>query len=127
MSVEDYRALVEHPRSKYGNRRVELDGYTFDSKAEAAHYLHLKDEVQRGNIKRLRVHPRYVLQDPFRRNGKQVRAIEYVGDFEYIDSAGRVIVEDVKGGKATMTQVFRVKQKMFWKGYPNVVFRIVER
>ncbi len=109
--------------SKYKNRRVKLDGITFDSKAEARRYSELKLLHQAGAIHKLRVHPRYTLQDAFECKGVRYRAIAYEADFEYIED-GVTVAEDVKGKR---TAVFNIKHKMFVKRYGDEIdFRIVE-
>ena len=113
-------------RNKYGARKVEIDGIKFDSQAESRRYLVLKDMQERGEIQDLSVHPKYDLQAPFvTRRGKKVRGITYTADFLY--TMGRkVIVEDVKGGRATQTAAFRIKAKLFQKQYPWLEFEVVE-
>ena len=107
--------------SKYGNRKVKLDGYTFDSKAEARRYGELKMLYQAGEIHKLQVHPRYKLLDPFEVKGVKYRGIVYEADFSYTEN-GVQVVEDVKGMK---TQVFRIKEKLFIKRYGDThEFRI---
>ena len=48
-------------RSKYHAKKVRLDGFTFDSKAEAACYAELKMLANAGHINALDVHPRFDL------------------------------------------------------------------
>lgn len=108
--------------SKYNNVRVRSDGYTFDSKAEAARYEQLKLMEQAGRISDLRVHPTYELQPrTVRPNGLILRPITYEADFAYT-SRGRQIVEDVKGVE---TDVFKLKAKMFRYHYPDLDLRIL--
>lgn len=106
--------------SKYRNRKVKADGYTFDSQAEYARYCELKQLKRAGEIDDFNVHPKYELQPSFKRNGKTIRAITYSGDFSYREN-GRVVVEDVKGVR---TQVFDLKSKMFQFKYPDIELRI---
>ena len=43
-------------KSKFKNKKVKLDGYTFDSIAEAKHYQHtLKPKFEAGEISHLEV------------------------------------------------------------------------
>ena len=115
--------------SKYNARKVELDGYTFDSKAEAHRYRDLKYLESGQCISNLEVHPKFVLQPAFTYLGKRIRQITYTADFKYIeeDAEGRpIVVEDVKGGRATMTQLFNVKWKMAKYQNPTMDFRIVQ-
>jgi hypothetical protein len=111
------------PRNKYNNARVTLDGYTFDSKAEARRYGELKLMHEAGEIHKLRVHPRYTLLDPFEVKGIRYRGIVYEGDFEYVVN-GLVVCEDVKGVR---TAVFSLKEKLFMDRYGDQIeLRVVE-
>ena len=50
---------------KYGNKKVELDGYLFDSKREAVYYLELKFRKKAGDVKEFEVKPKiYVYYRP---------------------------------------------------------------
>lgn len=107
---------------KYRAQPVIVDGIRFDSKREAARYGELVLLARAGQIRALDVHPVFVLQDKFTRpDGKRVRAIKYEGDFAYVEN-GKQVVEDTKGVE---TQVFRLKQKMFWKRYPHIELRVI--
>jgi hypothetical protein len=104
--------------SKYHSKRTVVDGIQFASKAEARRYGELKLLDRAGLIQRLKLQPRYVLQEAFIHGGKRIRAIEYVGDFEYWDVKRRALIcEDVKGMR---TPVYRLKRKMFLRQYPNI-------
>ena len=114
-------------RGKYNARKVELFGIRFDSRAEANRYLVLRSLEEQGRIEDLDVHPKYRLLKAFRNaDGKLVRGMTYTPDFRYVDAEGHVIVEDVKGGRATQTRAFVDKAKWFQKLNPNVHFRVVE-
>lgn len=113
--------------NKYGNKKTKVDGHTFDSKAEARRYGELKLMQRAGLIKHLKLQPRYRIQDGFSNGeGKRVRPISYVADFEYIDlQKNDVVIEDVKGKK---TQVYNLKKKIFEKKYhPRVITEITYR
>jgi hypothetical protein len=107
--------------SKYGNRKTEMAGILFDSKAEAERYGELLLMVAVGEISDLVLQPEYELQPKFKRDGKTIRAITYRADFRYREG-DRVIVEDVKGMK---TQQFELRKKMFLYKFPDVELRIV--
>lgn len=112
---------------KYFNVPLVIDGERFDSQAEAARWLTLLERQNRGQISGLRRQPRYELQASFRdKTGRMMRAITYVGDFEYSEESEQLVVEDVKGGEATQTQVWRVKAKLFRYRYPGIELRVVE-
>lgn len=98
-------------KRKYGNRKVALDGHTFDSKLEAARYQQLKLLERAGKITGLELQPRFELIPKQRRDdGKPERACEYVADFRYTDaSTGQTVIEDAKGMR---TRDYIVKRKL---------------
>lgn len=108
--------------TKYRAKKTEVDGIVFDSKREAARYVVLRDASAGGEISDLVLQPRFTLQPSFKKDGKTIRKIEYVADFQYVDGNGNVVVEDVKGMK---TDVYRLKKKMFEYRYPNLTIREV--
>ena len=95
--------------SKYGNRKVEVDGHRFDSKAEAMRYLELKLLNQAGQISQLELQPAFELLPARKVAGQRLRKLTYVADFSYTDEDGVRHIEDVKGVE---TEVFRIKQKL---------------
>jgi hypothetical protein len=103
--------------SKYKAKKTEIDGITFDSKAEAKRYQELKLIERAGQIKHLSLQPRFMLQEGFINihTGKKERAIEYVADFIY-NEGSETIVEDVKGMK---TSDYKIKRKLFIQKYQD--------
>ena len=91
--------------SKYNARKVELDGFRFDSKHEAERYLELRALVLAGQAQDLLVHPRYRLEV----NGQHV--CDYVADFAYC-AGGRLVVEDVKSPATRKLPAYRLKRKL---------------
>lgn len=116
MTAKQFRQQGKRSRSKYGNRKVEIDGHTFDSKAEARYYSELKLREKAGEILFFKLQPRYRLQHSFEKDGKKHRAIDYIADFEIHHQDGSIEVVDVKGYK---TEVFKIKQKLFNKKFPH--------
>ncbi len=112
---------------KFLAKRTTILGHTFDSKKEAKRYLELCALEQAGEITDLKIHPSYVLQEPFEdREGEHHRAITYEADFEYRENGmGPTVVEDVKSAFTAKNPVFRLKMKMFLKVWPQYDFRIV--
>jgi hypothetical protein len=109
--------------TKYHSRKLEVDGYAFDSQAEGKRYQQLKLMERAGQIRLLEVHPTYELQPAFKdREGKTVRAIAYEADFSYIEGGERV-VEDVKGME---TKDYKLKAKMFRYRYSALVYRVLK-
>lgn len=111
---------------KYHNTKTVADGIKFDSKLEAERYAQLKILERAGVIRALELQPSFELLPSFRKNGKTWRKTVYKADFRYIlcedDS---YIIEDVKGSTAVITDVFRLKQKLFEYKYPEYTISIV--
>lgn len=115
-------------RSKYNNKKIEVDGIVFDSKKEAQRYKELYLLVRAKEISCLILQPRFVLQDRFVYGGRVQRKIEYIADFKYKEKDGTEVVEDVKGDK---TPVYMIKKKLFLKKYcfdedGNQVIKFIE-
>ena len=101
-------------RSKYNAQRTTVDGWTFDSKAEARRYQQLLIRGLAGEIRNLELQPRFPL--PY-------NAGSYVADFRYEERGVHRfvspdlrpvvfwcdVVEDVKGIK---TAVYRLKKRL---------------
>lgn len=102
------------PKSKYGAKRVEIDGIKFASKKEAARYQVLKMLAKTGKIFDLKLQVKFILCPKFEYEGKKEREISYVADFVYLDGNENKIVEDVKGFK---TEVYKIKRKLFLHKY----------
>lgn len=104
-------------KNKYNAKKTIVDGIKFDSKREAERYLDLKLMERAGFIKDLELQPKFLLQDGFSLNGKTYREISYIADFKYHDlEKDEWVVEDVKS-KGTVTQVYKLKKKMFLRQY----------
>ena len=113
---------------KYHNKKTVIDGIKFDSKLEAERYAQLKILERAGFIRDLELQPEYELIPSFRKNGKTWRKTVYKADFRYISCDGdRIIIEDVKGSISVITDVFRLKQKLFEYKYPELTIKIVTR
>ena len=104
-------------QNKYGNKKTVVDGIKFDSKLEAEYYQLLKFKKAQGHIQDFKLQPRYTLQETFKRDGKTYRSITYIADFEVLHNDGSVQVVDVKG---MMTDVFKIKAKLFTKLYGKI-------
>ena len=107
---------------KYGNKEIIVNGIRFQSKKEANRYCELL-LLQRGKIiSNLKLQPRFLLQEGFKKNGKTYKKIEYIADFQYVEN-GKIIIEDVKGYE---TEVFKIKHKLFEYKYPEFELRLVK-
>ena len=84
-------------RSKYGSRKVTVDGITFDSQKEAARYTELRLLQRAGKITGLETQVKYELIPSQKMDGKVIeRPVVYIADFVY-QQDGKKVVEDVKG------------------------------
>lgn len=118
-TVELLNAAGPAPKSgkrKYNNQPTPVDAGLADSKAEAARWNELRLLERDGQITGLRFHPRYKLPG----------GVVYEADSDYYEG-GRLVVEDVKGGKATQTPAFKMKWRQMAELYPDYILRIVER
>jgi hypothetical protein len=129
------RQRVQRPqvgRSKFGAVRTVVNGWTFDSKREAARYLELLAIGELGEIRNLELQPRFPIRA--RANDAPVTVIvaRYVADFRYEERnpkwfptdtacAWRDVVEDVKGAK---TPMYRLKKKLVEAQYGIVIREI---
>lgn len=96
-------------RSKYGAKKVKLDGYTFDSQAEASRYGELLFLQRAGKISDLIVHPKYEIRF------QKEKVCDVVLDFRYWEEGEkRYIFEDVKGLDTPMSKLKRKLLKAFY-------------
>lgn len=107
---------------KYRNKKCVIDEIKFDSQKEGKRYVELKALLDQGKIMDLKCHPAYLLQEGFVRDGKKHRKITYEADFEYRDVATqKTIIEDVKASKFFVTEVFKIKKKLFLKNLADYI------
>lgn len=109
-------------RSKYGNKKVVIDGITFHSKNEAKYYMHLKQLHNDGIVQSFEMQVKYELQPSFRKHGKLHRAITYITDFVVTYADGHTEVVDVKGVETTD---FKIKKKLFEYRYPELSLKCI--
>ena len=83
-------------RTKYGNRKIEIDGKRFDSQHEAAVYAALMSRVRTGELKAVLRQVKFDLPG----------GIVYIADFVTIDNEMRI--EGVYDAKSEATKKIRV-------------------
>ena len=109
---------------KYGNKKITVDGVTFDSKKEFARFWDLSMLERAGEISELRRQVPFVLipaqYEEYERYSKKTgkslkdgrrmleRECTYLADFVYIQNGERV-VEDTKGVR---TKDYIIKRKL---------------
>lgn len=111
--IRTYRPMYKKGR-KYGNRKVQIDGYTFDSIHEGNRYIDLKYRLLAGEIRDLELQKQYELQPAFRnaKTGKLERPVYYRADFVYYDiERGETVIEDAKSPATRKDKVYQLKRK----------------
>lgn len=118
---------------KYGNKKTEVDGFVFDSKAEANHYLELKLREHAGEIFALELQPSFLCVV----NGKRICI--YKADFRYkeytptetirtIEKDGSVTAKEIEftGFKSVVVDVkgFKTKEYILKKKLVEALFNI---
>lgn len=123
MDVQEYKKLAKKPKNKYNNTIIVVDGIKFHSKKEAARYQVLKSLQACGEIRALKLQPKFTFEVKgellrYANNmlGRKGKPVTYKADFYYeqIDKKlfiWRKVVEDVKS-KATKTGVYSLKKAL---------------
>jgi hypothetical protein len=109
-------------KNKYNAVKTVIDGTKYDSRKEARRGEELKMLEKAGVISALRFQVPFELQPSFERDGKTIRAINYIADAVYYEK-GRMIVEDTKSPATAAKAEYRIKKKLFMFKYPEYVFR----
>lgn len=99
-NVQDDKLVTKAKKSKYGAKKVKIDGIKFDSQKEADYYNELKLRLASKDIKGFCRQPEFVLAPSLR----------YKADFIVFNNNGTTEIIDVKGFK---TQVYKDKKKVF--------------
>ena len=103
--------ILKQNKSKYGNKKVIIDGIKFDSEKEGKRYINYKTLQNLKVISDLKLQVKFELQPSFKVNNKTIREITYIADFTYTDNRdGTLHVVDAKGYR---TEVYKIKKKMF--------------
>lgn len=123
-------------QSKYHNKKVVIDGISFDSTKEGKRYLILKEAENKGLISELTLQPRWVLlpakKEQYVKHLKTkdkicertvTLPIHYTADFSYIKN-GEFVVEDVKGSPYTLSKDVPLRLKMM-KYFHDIDVRLV--
>ena len=112
--------------SKYSNKKTVIDGIVFDSMREAERYTELKILEKAKEISELQLQVPFMLieaqyaPDTVTKRGKVKKgkcleqACKYFADFVYKNTAGEMIVEDVKGKR---TKEYIIKRKLMLERY----------
>ena len=105
-------------KNKYGAKKVDYKGYTFDSIAECNRYKELELLERAGKIKALDRQVSFLLipkqEDEY--------AVKYKADFKYVEN-GKLVVEEVKSSATAKDKTYVIKRKLFKFYYQDAIFR----
>lgn len=114
--------MIPIERSKYNvnyekGQRI-FNDMVFDSEGEMKMYRDfLLPGLEDGTILSIDCQVPFVLQEAFKRDGKNIKPITYIADFVVKFACGQTIVFDFKG---MPDNTAKLKRKMFWKLYPEL-------
>lgn len=111
-------------RSKYGAKKITVDGYKFDSMDEARYYEYLLKRKAKGEILNFELQPKFTLIPSFKYKGKTERTATYTLDFLIYHLDGREEYIDVKGYS---TQQGEFKFKLLKFQHPDMDFKWICR
>jgi hypothetical protein len=108
-------------QGRVSSKKIQVDGYFFDSQAEAHVYWEFKVDP---DVELLALQPYFCLQKPFERGGKKYREISYKADFR-IKEGGKEWIVEVKsqGTLKANSKSYPMRRKMFLKKFPALAFR----
>lgn len=111
-AVDENKPIEPPARAKYRNKKTEIGGVKFDSKAEASRFVALKRMEEAGLIMDLRRQVSFELAPAVKIPGKNRMSppLRYFADFVYRQD-GKQIIEDVKGQKR-VTEGYRIKRHL---------------
>lgn len=99
-------------RPKHGNKKIKVDGMTFDSKREYARWLELVLLERSGEITSLRRQVPFILVHSVKLDGRTKPAVRYIADHVYNGSDGLTVVEDAKSPHLRKDPVYRLKKHL---------------
>lgn len=115
VSSEEARKMLDEakkkPRkNKYGAVRTVVDGYAFDSQAEATDYINLKTLRSAGKIKDLTLHPKFPIYIANKLTDAMTKVCDVELDFMFFDIEKKAIrIVDRKGRDNALS---KLKRKM---------------
>ncbi len=110
-------------KSKFGAKKCFIDDNKFDSIMEAKFYVYLLGLKKEKKIKSFLIHPKFNLQESFKKDGKTIRAMDYISDYIVTIDKNKEIVFDVKGRE---TSDFKIKKKLFDFKYRDLTLKCVQ-
>ncbi|MEJ6401019.1 DUF1064 domain-containing protein [Nicoliella lavandulae] len=121
MKYPDGRPAIKHisrkRKTKYNNKKVTIDGLTFDSQAEARYWYTCKQAYLGNKQVEIKYHEAFEIVPAYQIGSKKHAARKYTPDFTVYDKGMLIKVIDVKGGKATMTDGSSMRINLFMYRY----------
>lgn len=115
------------------SKKTMIDGILFDSLLESDTYLWLKEERDLGNIRDLKIQPKFDLLPKGKRTADNPMkgfswnsATSYKADFSFINKKGELVVVDSKGFLRS-NDPCKPRIRLFLHLYPDVIFMFVSR
>ena len=108
--------------SASAKKKRTLNGITFSSDLEYKYYVYLLEQQEKGIVKSIITQPKFELQPKYTKDGKNIRAIFYIADFEVEYTNGEIIIYDTKG---MPTPEFKIKEKIFNYIFPDKVLSVI--
>ena len=108
-------------KHKYNAKKTVVDGISFDSKAEAEYYIHLKYLQSINVVRSFYLQPVINIIPNFKYDGKTIRKMDYRLDFKIEYTNGSIEYIDVKGIATTdakmklkLARYFNQDKKITW-------------
>ena len=103
-------------RNKHGNKKITVDGVTYDSIKEANYHQELYRRLQAGEVERIIYHPRFDIVVAGVYIGK------YTADFKFYDlTTQQEMIVDVKGPSTRKNTAYRLRKKLVEAIYNTVI------
>jgi len=117
MTAATYRAASKLRRNKFNARGEHYKGIWFPSQIELKFYRICELRQQAREISGLEVHPKFWLEG---------MGCHYRADVGYRE-CGKTVIVEVKGGKPTMTTLWKAKWRCAKAEYPQYKWRLVTK
>jgi hypothetical protein len=119
------RSKFNVDNSKKGKEKRTYKGITYASEMEMNFFKEwVEPRIESGVIIDVKKQVKYLLQPDFKYQGKDLKAMHYISDFDITFSDGSFKVIDVKG---MLKNEDKIKEKLFKYRYPDVIFEFVSK
>ena len=126
MAIRNGTRNREHKRPRINSKKTIVDGITFASESESIYYLDCKERKKKGEITDFRMQVPFTLQEGYINNaGKKIRPIIYISDFIISLPDGRERVVDVKSSPRFMTEIFKIKKKIWEYKFKDILHIVI--